>query len=265
MVEQPAEPREEWQLATRRLGRRVLVFDRIDSTNTRAAAMAVDPANDGLAILADEQTAGRGQHGRRWSCQRGLGVLLSVLVFPPAALRRPVMLAAWAAVSVCQTIHRSTGLKARIKWPNDVLIQDRKVCGILIEQARGTVVGIGLNVNQADDALAAAGLPGAGSLATLGGRSLDCRSMARLLLGELDREYDQLCRGNLNRLEARWKRGTGLLGKAVVVEAADGFVRGRLQAMGWDALEVEIRSGQPVRLKPETIKHVTPERLSSPR
>src|SRR5437867_1865131 len=72
----------EWHLDTRRLGRRVLVFDRVDSTNTRAADLAHDPANDGMAVLAEEQTAGRGQHGRSWWCERGTGVLLSVLLFP---------------------------------------------------------------------------------------------------------------------------------------------------------------------------------------
>src|SRR5438067_7450290 len=151
-------PREEWQLDTRRLGRRVLVYDRVDSTSTRAAALAVDPANDGVVILADEQTAGRGQYGRTWTCPGGAGVPMSVLLFPPPALRRPAVLTAWAAVSVCEVIRQTAGLQARIKWPNDVLIQGRKVSGILIEQSRGTVAGIGLNVNQSAAAFAQAGL-----------------------------------------------------------------------------------------------------------
>src|SRR5438270_2430199 len=154
--------REVWHLDTKQLGRRVLVFDCVDSTNTEAAALAEDLANDGVVVLAEEQTAGRGQHGRTWYCQRGVGVLLSVLLFPPAALRRPVILAAWAANAVCETIHQTIGLQATIKWPNDVLIRDRKVCGILIEQGRGTVVGIGLNLNQTAESFTAAKLPEAG-------------------------------------------------------------------------------------------------------
>src|SRR5438105_15249410 len=85
-------PGEEWHLDTKHLGRRVLVFDCVDSTNTRAAALAEDLANDGVVVLAEEQTAGRGQHGRTWYCQRNVGVLLSVLLFPPPTLRRPVIL-----------------------------------------------------------------------------------------------------------------------------------------------------------------------------
>jgi BirA family biotin operon repressor/biotin-[acetyl-CoA-carboxylase] ligase len=130
-------PYDEWRLPTHRLGRRVLLYHKVDSTNTRAAALAGEPANDGLVLLADEQTAGRGQHGRIWTCAPGAGVLMSVLLFPAPQLRRPVILAAWAATSVCETIRHVTGLQARIKWPNDVLVRGRKVCGILIEQRTG--------------------------------------------------------------------------------------------------------------------------------
>src|SRR5438128_2180119 len=132
---------DEWRLDTHLLGRRVVIYDRVDSTNALAAKLAEDPANEGLIILAKEQTAGRGQHGRSWDCKAGSGVLLSALLFPPPSLRRPVILAAWAANSVCETILQSTGLEARIKWPNDVLLEGKKVAGILIEQGKGTVVG----------------------------------------------------------------------------------------------------------------------------
>src|SRR5580704_4589993 len=154
---------DEWRLPTKHLARRVLVYDRLDSTNSHAASLADDPANDGVAVLARAQSAGRGQHGRTWQCPEGMGILLSLLLFPPAELRRPVVLAAWAANAVCETIRRAINLEARIKWPNDVLIQGRKVCGILVEQARGTVVGIGLNVHQPPEVFEAAGLPSAAS------------------------------------------------------------------------------------------------------
>src|SRR5437763_902056 len=112
-------PREEWSLPTRCLGRRDLVFDQLDSTNNLAATFGADTANDGLVILADEQTAGRGQHGRSWTAGPKASVLLSVLLFPPLRLRRPAILTAWAAVSVCAAVRELTGVQARIKWPND--------------------------------------------------------------------------------------------------------------------------------------------------
>ena len=85
-------PAEEWHLGTARIGRHVLVFERVDSTNTLAASLAGDPAHDGLAVLADEQSAGRGQYGRTWLAPPRSSVLLSVLLFPALALRRPVLL-----------------------------------------------------------------------------------------------------------------------------------------------------------------------------
>lgn len=258
-------PNEEWQLDTRRVGRRVLVFNRLDSTNSRAAALAVDPANDSVAVLAREQTAGRGQYGRTWLCPTGAGVLLSVLVFPPPPLRRPALLTAWAAVSVCEAIRTSTGLEARIKWPNDVLVHGRKVCGILIEQALrsgggwATVAGIGLNVNQAEAAFAEVGLPEAGSLAVFTGRTQDTDAMARRLLAHLDDEYDRLCRGDLTTLEASWAWRLGLLGKSVVAECVDGQDhRGRLVGLGWAGLRLQSADGDPLCLPPEAVRHLHP-------
>jgi BirA family biotin operon repressor/biotin-[acetyl-CoA-carboxylase] ligase len=251
------EPIEHWQLDTQYLGRQVLLFDRVDSTNSRAAALAGDPTQDGLVILAEEQTIGRGQHGRSWDCPRGVGVLMSVLLFPPPSVRRPVILAAWAADAVCETIQASTGLQATIKWPNDVLIRDRKVCGILIEQSRGTVVGIGLNLNQRADWFTAAGLPQGGSLALFANRSFDCQAMARLLIGQLDTGYACLCAGDFEPLQTRWRRRLGLLGKPVLVECPDALYRGRLRALAWEGLELEMADGEMVHLIPESVRHLT--------
>src|SRR4051794_19692933 len=127
-------PHDTWHLDTAHLGRRVLVFSRLDSTNTLALSLATDPANHGLVLLAAEQTAGRGQYGRAWQAAPRSSVLMSLLLFPPAALRRPALLVAWAAVSVCETVRTTAGVEAAIKWPNDVLVGGKKVCGILIEQ-----------------------------------------------------------------------------------------------------------------------------------
>jgi BirA family biotin operon repressor/biotin-[acetyl-CoA-carboxylase] ligase len=258
-------PTEEWRLETRRLGRRVLVFDRLDSTNSHAAALAGDPANDGLVVLAREQTAGRGQYGRTWQCPANSGVLLSLLVFPAPELRRPALITAWAAVSVCETVRTLTGLRARIKWPNDVLVRGRKVCGILTEQVLGAsgvggiVVGIGLNVNQGAEVFAEAGLAEAASLAVFTGETRSCDEAARRLLAELDEEYDRLCQGDLATLEACWKWRVGLLGKPVRAELAGGNHLGRLLELGWDGLQLELPDGELVCLPPEAVRHLTPE------
>jgi BirA family biotin operon repressor/biotin-[acetyl-CoA-carboxylase] ligase len=249
---------QEWRLETRHVGRRVLVYPRLESTNSEAAALAVDPANAGTVVLADEQSAGRGRQGRSWDCPPGTGVLLSVLVFPPPELRRPAVLTAWAAVSVCETVRRAAGLRAVIKWPNDVLVRGRKVCGILIEQGLGTVVGIGLNVNQTAAHFAGAGLGQAGSLALFAGRPLDVRQTARLLIEQLDAQYDRMCRGDLAGLEGEWRRHVGLAGREVAVECLETVHRGRLRALNWSGVELELSEGDVLRLAPEAVQHLGP-------
>src|SRR5262245_63098539 len=166
----------------RHIGRRHFHLDATDSTNSRAAELAHDPANAGTVVTADLQVRGRGQHGRVWESPPGVSALLSALVFPPPDLCRPALLAAWAGVVVGETILQVTGQQTKIKWPNDVLLRGKKVCGILIECGvmpfRGEptasdphfVVGIGLNVNQSADDFARQSLPDATSLSLAVGR-----------------------------------------------------------------------------------------------
>jgi len=252
------EPREEWQLPLRRLGRRVLVYDRLDSTNSKAAELAADRGNDGLVVLADEQTAGRGQHGRTWLAPPRASVLLSVLFFPPQPLRRASILTAWAAVAVCSTLSRTLGLAPLIKWPNDVLLRGRKVCGILIEQGQGTVVGIGLNVRQSEADLERAGLPEATSLAALGLPRLETPAVARDLIRQLDEDLDHLLAGNKDILEAAWREYLDLLGRVVVAECANGQHPGQLLELGLDEVLLRQEDGTALRLEPERIQHLSP-------
>jgi BirA family biotin operon repressor/biotin-[acetyl-CoA-carboxylase] ligase len=263
-------PREEWTLDTRRLGRRVLVYDCLDSTNNRAAQLADDPASDGLAILADEQTAGRGQHGRTWLAAPGQSVLLSILLSPPSELCRPAVLTAWAAVAVCTTIREAIGWQARIKWPNDVSLHNRKVCGILMESVTGRragsvsarrttpcfIAGIGLNVQQSAATFAAAGLPEATSLAQFNASPLDTHAVAANLIRQLDRDYDRLCQGDLGTLETCWIERLDLLSKHVVAEYHDARHHGRLIGLSFRAVELA-RPGEPsLVLAPERVQHL---------
>jgi BirA family biotin operon repressor/biotin-[acetyl-CoA-carboxylase] ligase len=241
--------------------KRILEFDTVASTNSIALELANDPANHGVVILAREQTAGRGQYGRSWLASPGSSVLMSILLFPPPALRRPPLLTAWAAVSVCELCQQLTGVPARIKWPNDVLIQDRKVCGILIEQrAAGadsfaSVVGIGLNVTQSADDFAAAGLMEAASLAVFSQRAFDARQISDDLLGRLDKEYQHLAEGDLASLEGGWKTHLGLLGKEVTAECIKETIQGRLLDVSFTRLELEVDKKR-VCLAPEAVRHV---------
>jgi BirA family biotin operon repressor/biotin-[acetyl-CoA-carboxylase] ligase len=259
-----AKPDRIWEMPTRHVGRHIHVFDQIDSTNNLALLLARDPAHEGVAILARQQTAGRGQFGRTWQAPPDSSVLLSLVVFPPADLRRPVLMTAWAAVSVCEVIQVLTNMQARIKWPNDVLLQGKKVCGILIEQhsgtrsdgPAGTVVGIGLNVHQSPDLFHQAQLPLAGSIFSLTGQELDSTEIARHLVMILDEYYAQLLGGETAPLEALWKWRLGLLGKRVRLEWSTGNEHGRVHEIAFNGLELEKSTGVILSLRPEEIKSI---------
>ncbi len=243
---------------THLIGRRVLSCDRVESTNVLAAAAhAGDPANDGLVIVAEEQTAGRGRHGRKWLCPRGDGLLLSVLLFPPEPLRRPALLTGLAAVAVCDTISECSRLEATIKWPNDVLIQGKKVCGILVEHGRGLVIGIGVNVNTPAAAFRDAGLDHAASLAMFTGREFVRESLFQTLVRRLDTYYHDLLAGQDGVLEARWRWHSGLIGRPVALTSQGRVHEGRILELAFAGIVLQETDG-PHRFAPELVEHIVP-------
>lgn len=249
-------PADEWTFPTARVGRRVLVYDELDSTNTFAAALPPDAA-DGLVIVARNQTAGRGRFGRPWRSRPGAALLMSVVLAPPPELRRPVILTAWAAVAVGEAVRELAGVQARIKWPNDLLVRGQKVCGILIEQGVRTVTGIGLNLGQTADEFAALGLPDAASLGMLTGGAIELRSAVNAVVRNLDAEWGRLLAGERTAVEADWKWRVGLLGRDVEVERADGTrPTGRLRDLGFDGLVLDRPDGTTDVIPPEAIEHV---------
>ena len=239
------------------IGREVRYFDSLASTNDTAASLATEPALAGTVVVADHQTSGRGQHGRIWQSRAGASLLMSVVLHPTPDIRRPVILTAWAAVAVAEAVRTITGVQAKIKWPNDLLIRGKKVCGILIEQRVGTVVGIGLNLNQTLAEFAEAELPHATSLAVVSGTPVERNAVLQTVLRHLDEEYDRLVGGELIPLESDWKWRVGLLGRDVVADLADGSrVCGRLHEMAFDGVVIEATDGIRV-IPPERVRHIS--------
>lgn len=247
-------PRETWHAATRHVGRPVLAFDALESTNTVARTLP-----PGTAVVADFQTAGRGQYGRTWSSPPGSSLLLSVVLDPPPELRRAVILTAWAAVAVGDAVREFTGQRVTIKWPNDLLVGGKKVCGILIEQGRTVVCGLGLNLHQSAEDFATAELPDATSLAIVSGVRFDSRAVADGVLRTLDGSYDRLLRGDVSRLESEWMGLTDLLGRHVRAESADGGIHaGRVRDLGFDGVELDLGEGAVRVLRPEHVRQLRP-------
>ena len=139
-------------LTTSILGRIIICLDMIDSTNSEARRRATEAA-EGTIILSEEQTAGRGRQGRQWISPRGKGIWLSLILKPEIKAHKVPQITQIAAAALCLTLEQKGIAKVEIKWPNDILVNGRKLSGILTEmQSRGSIVdhvvlGIGLNVN----------------------------------------------------------------------------------------------------------------------
>ena len=213
------------------LGRPIRRVAECASTNDLAQSL---PA--GAAVIAGLQTAGRGQYGRAWDAPPGSALLMSVAC---GALPWPApVLTAWATVAVAEAIQALSGLDAVIKWPNDLLVDQRKLCGILIESGHQVVVGVGLNLARSRGEFLAAGLPDAGSIASESGVAVGVESAADALLAALNawRPTPE----TLSDLKSAWGARLGLIGREAVAECADGAIlTGRVRRIGFRGLEFE--------------------------
>ena len=139
-------------LKTNRIGRKILVYESTSSTNDIAAEYAKNKANDGLAIFAEQQTAGRGRAGNEWHSSRADSILCSIVLTENTLSAE--LLSLTCAVAVAEAIGKSGRNRARIKWPNDIILSNKKVAGILLESRTdsGTcIIGIGINCRQKID------------------------------------------------------------------------------------------------------------------
>ena len=220
--------------ATRRVGRVCYRHDRVASTMPLAHEAAAAGAPDGTVVLAEEQTAGQGRRGRGWSAPHGTAILCSILFRPALAPGQLFSLTAAVSLGLCRGIGRETGLRPAIKWPNDLLLDGRKLAGVLTAaRHRGSsldhaVVGFGLNVNLAADQLPTTppgGLPPT-SLALALGRPLDRERLLGTLLDEIDRAYDAVWSGRLDALRAAWLEHLAGVGERVRVETEVGALEG---------------------------------------
>jgi BirA family transcriptional regulator, biotin operon repressor / biotin---[acetyl-CoA-carboxylase] ligase len=161
----------------------------------------VDPnLEEGAAVVCDVQTAGRGRQGRSWEAPPGTAILCSVLLKPPAE-RSQQELSLVGGLAVAETVEQALGLAVQLKWPNDVMVNRRKVAGVLADASDGTVVlGIGVNVNQSREQLPKEASVAPGSLYTADGVHRERAPLLADLLRSLERTYDTWREGGLNAL-----------------------------------------------------------------
>ncbi len=221
-------------LATQVLGRQDYIYCReIDSTNNRARLLASQGYPEGTVVVAEMQTAGRGRRGRDWYSPAQQGIYVSIILRPELPLKEISRVSLVTAVAVAQTLESELGLNPRIKWPNDVLVDNKKIAGILSEAVTDMdgveyiVVGIGLNINNDIQAF-----PPDLRTAPTSARALNHRANSRVkilqgLLRHLEYYYQQLLAGNFAVTLAKARSLSTVIGREVRLDNGKDFIAGQ--------------------------------------
>jgi BirA family biotin operon repressor/biotin-[acetyl-CoA-carboxylase] ligase len=231
-------------LETRFIGQRVLHYRKLPSTMVAARGEALAGAVEGTVIIAEEQTAGKGRLGRQWLSPRG-SIALSVILYPQTS--RLTSLIMVASLAVVKAIESVTGLKPQIKWPNDVLIKGKKVCGIIVESGVSgkdktyAVIGIGINANVETERIGKVMLPATSLFDELGGEVSRLDLVKRLLI-EMERLY--LLAQDSGVVYCEWRDNLVMLGEKVRASYGDRVYEGVAESVDEDGnLMIRLRDG----------------------
>jgi BirA family biotin operon repressor/biotin-[acetyl-CoA-carboxylase] ligase len=242
-------------LGTEILGREIISYAQTSSTNDIALDLAVSGTQEGALVVAETQTSGRGRRKRRWLSPMGTSILASLVLRPSIMAHEAHSITLISAAAVAQAIRSVTQLPALIKWPNDVIINDRKVSGVLTEMRTEKewvsflVVGIGVTVNIPRSRLPAEIIDSATSLSTELGHDVSRIALLQEILRQLEHRYMKVKERKIDALMDEWKELSATVGRRVRVGLSRRIVRGR--AMDIDetgALLIRVDTGQIQRI-----------------
>lgn len=210
------------------MGRNLEIYDIIDSTNNRARELALADAPEGTLIVAETQLKGRGRLGRSWISPKGKGIWMSLVLRPDIPPDKAPGITTLVAVAIRRVLNQLTGLDIGIKWPNDIIVNGRKVCGILTEMHGDMdkiyyiVVGIGINANLEESDFPAELTKTATSLYISTGQTVDRRSVIVQIMKEIENIYYQYIKyGNFEAILDECRRYSVTLNKPVIVIGRD--------------------------------------------
>jgi BirA family biotin operon repressor/biotin-[acetyl-CoA-carboxylase] ligase len=218
------------------IGSLIEVMGRVDSTNEVAKQHVLQDCGEGLVILADSQTSGKGRAGRSWESAPGVGIYFSTVIYPGEKKELLPLFTLMAGVAAISAIQELCQAQTTLKWPNDILSGDKKLCGILCETcvaANGdlaVVIGIGINVNQVTFPQEIQAT--ATSMKILNdGASADRNALIQSLMHHIDSEYMAInLTEGAEKLIAKWSSHSDLLGKKITFKVGNASIQG--QAMG---------------------------------
>lgn len=228
------------KLNTKILGKRIFFFDTIDSTNDELKRMAADGACEGTVVVSKSQTKGKGRRGRLWQSDEDAGIYMSVLLRPELAPEDVQSITLAASSAVCKALQKYVPNKLGIKWPNDILIDNRKVCGILTEMTaepdkiQAIILGIGLNVWNKQDQFKGELKETATSLVLNTDKELSRSTLVVEILQELEELYlNFIEKGSNAKFMDIWRSFSTTIGRDIIVFQGDN----KWQAKALDVLD----------------------------
>ncbi|HEX9677233.1 biotin--[acetyl-CoA-carboxylase] ligase [Nitrososphaera sp.] len=234
-----------WELArvlkTSFVGKNIIYRESTQSTQSLAIALAEKPGSHGAAVIAEQQTGGRGRLKRKWLSPMG-GIWISVILKPSIPTAASTMLPFVAAVAVCDAVREATDLDATLKWPNDVMVKGKKVAGILLDLSAEAdavnyaVIGIGINANVDTKKLhlEREGRPAITSLSDELGHDVNRLHLTRLLLEKLEQYVVLLEEKGSVTIVALWRKRTDMLGRQASVVQQNKVISGMAKDVGDD-------------------------------
>lgn len=238
------------KLTTKLFGRNLRLLDTIPSTQDELRSLAEQGAPEGTLVIAEQQTSGRGRMGRSWISPAGKGIWMSLLLRPPVPLPHTPQLTLLAAVALSRAISRIIPVTIGIKWPNDLLVDGKKISGILLESAaederlRYVVVGLGISVNLEPDDYPEELLHKAVSLKMVSGSTVNRTDLIAAILEEFERLYGLYLEEGFTPIRVLWEAHSVTLNHQTQLHTPQGSFIGiprGLDAMG--GLQVELEDG----------------------
>lgn len=233
------------------VGSKVVCLGETDSTNLQACRLGDEGAPDGLVVIADHQSAGKGRMGRRWESPAEVNLYVSVLLRPSILPFEAPKLTFLSAVAVCRAIAECCGLEANVKWPNDILLNGKKVAGLLNEMSSETdrvhyvVLGVGVNLNMRNEQFPGELRYPATSLLMESGETVSRLEFTRALLREIDALYQIFLAQGSTPILNQWAALCDLTGKEIRVDCNNLEIIGVMVGLGDDgALLVRTASGK---------------------
>ena len=240
---------------TKVIGRDIQVFEETTSTNDVMEKLARDGVKEGAVVFAESQTKGRGRLGRKWISPERKGLWFSVLLRPDLRPQEATQLTVASATALRRAIAAETGLQPEIKWPNDILIDGKKVAGILtelsaeVDRVKHIILGMGVDVNQDASELPLELRKTATSLKIERGEMISRAELAVAILRALDEDYARICGGKFTAVADEWESHCATIGKNVTVLIGDRKIRGRAESLDDDgALLVRTEHGHLERI-----------------